>query len=129
MFNPIPKDAPEFFSDKAHYIDVKHTVSARGANMDRDKHTSRFYIFSVGRSVKNYVLRDKYLDDKALDMLEKARETDARLVIKGYNSPSNGTTMFVVLTHFGIYHKPNRSEYQVYNPDGGDLGFYKLKTE
>lgn len=127
MFNPIPKDAPEFFTTKAHYIDVTHTVSSRGADMNREKTKSRFYIFSIGRSLKNYVLRDKYLDDTALELLINSRDRKKRLVIKGYISPS-GTAAFITLTHIGIYHKPNRSEYQIFNPKTGELGYYKVKA-
>jgi len=125
MFNPIPKDAPEFFTTKAHYIDVKHTVSSRGINMDREKQKTRFYIFSIGRSVKNYVLMDKYIDDKALEMLERSRADKKRLVIKGYTSHTNGTTMFVILTHIGIYVKHGIG-FQVYNPETGAKGYYQL---
>jgi hypothetical protein len=122
MFNPIPKDAPEFFSDRAHYIDCKIT-SSRSAS---ENHRSRFYVFSIGRSIKNYHLRDKYFDDKALAILEKAREKKKRLVIKGYSSPSfYGSSMFVVLTHIGIYHRLSKG-YMVVNPDTGEEGFYEL---
>jgi len=123
VFNPIPKDAPEFSSDKAHYIDCKTTVSKSRSEQTH----SRFFIFGIGRSIKNYHLRDKYCDDKALALLERTREDNKRLVIKGYNSPSMyGSSMFVVLTHIGIYHKLSRGGYRVYNPDTGELGFYKL---
>lgn len=126
MFNPIPTDAPEFFSSKAHYIDCENKVSSRGANREREKTTSRYFIFSIGRSVKNYVLRDKYMDDNALELLEQTRPDNKRLVIKGYNSPS-GFTMFVVLTHFGIYVNSNPG-FRVINPETGEFGYYKLET-
>lgn len=124
MFNPIPKDAPEFFSDRAHYIDCKITTSRSKA----ENYSSRFYIFSIGRSVKNYHLRDKYFDNKALKMLEKARDDNKRLVIKGYSSPSfYGSSMFVVLTHLGIYHRAYPG-FRVVNPDTGEFGYYALRT-
>ncbi len=125
MFNPIPKDAPEFFSDKAHYIDCKTTVSR--SRMANNGHETRFYVFSIGRSIKNYHVKDKFIDNQALKILEKAQ--DKRLVIKGYTSPSlYGSSMFVVLTHIGIYHKLSRGGYRIYNPNTGELGYYSLAT-
>ena len=62
-------------------------------------------------------------------MLESARSSKRRLVIKGYSSPAMyGSSMFVVLTHIGIYHKLSRGGYRVYNPDTGELGYYNLIT-
>lgn len=127
MFNPIPKDAPEFFTAMAHYLDVKHTVSSRGPAMNRQKTKSRFYIFSIGRSIKDYILRDKYIDEVALALLTKSQKHKERLVLKGYLSP-NGVTAFITLTHIGIYYKPRRSEYQIFNPETGELGYYQLNT-
>lgn len=122
MFNPIPIDAPRFFSDKAHYIEDKETKSKRGA----DKTIVRYYVFSIGRSVKEYHLRDRYCDDAALEMLESLRLRKKRLVIKGYNSPSMyGSSMFVVLTHIGVYHRLKQG-YAVFNPQTGEEGYYKL---
>lgn len=124
MFNPIPKDAPEFFSDRAHYIDYE-LISSR-----RRKSVSRYFIFKIGRSDKAYWFHDKHRDNKAARLLENTVTRKVRLVIKGYLSPVKDSPVnFAVLTHFGIYHKPNRSEYQTYNPDGGDIGFYRLRTE
>lgn len=128
MFNPVPEDAPEFFTTKAHFINVIHNISTRGAD-DVEKTRSRFYIFSIGRSVKNYLLMDKYLDDTALNLLMNSRKRKKRLVIKGYVSPASTHTAFVTLTHIGIYHKPNRSEYQIFNPETGELGYYQLKAK
>jgi len=125
MFNPIPTDAPEFFSDKAHYVDRRVTTS----HTDTDDTQTWFYIFKMGRSVKKYHLRDKYLDAKALEVLLQAKHKGTRLVVKGYSSPSlYGSSMFVVLTHIGIYHKLSHGGYRVYNPRTGELGFYRLRT-
>lgn len=122
MFNPIPKDAPEFFSDKAHYIDFQITTN-RSSTENR---SNRFLKFSLGRSVKTYCLRDKYLDDNAMKLLEQSREMNKRLVIKGYISPSAySPTMFVILTHIGIYHRLKKG-YMVVNPNTGEESYYKL---
>ncbi len=124
MFNQIPTDAPEFFSDRAHYIDCKETKSKYG----NDKSMTIFYVFSIGRSKKKYHLRDRFLDNKALVMLEISKETNKRLVIKGYTSPAlYGSSMFVVITHFGIYHRLFPG-FRVINPDTGEIGYYELKT-
>ena len=126
-FNPIPQDAPEFQSTKAHYVKPKHT-----GNWEEDERTmkrSRYYLFQIGRSEKLYPMQDKYLDGTAKLLLEKCRENDDRLIIKGYLSPpTNGTTVFIVLTHFGIWRKSSNS-YNVYNPETGEKGYYMLKTE
>ena len=125
MFNPIPKDAPEFFSDRAHYVNDKETKSKYG----NEQKMTRFYVFSIGRSKKRYHLRDKYLDDRALEMLEESRENGTRLIVKGYNSPAlYGSSMFVVLTHFGIYHRLYPG-FRVINPNTGEIGYYKLRAE
>ena len=124
MFNPIPRDAPEFFSDRAHYVEYE-LISSRRRNS-----ISRYFIFKIGRSDKAYWFHDKYRDDKALGLLEQTKPKKVRLVIKGYMAPvKDSPVSFAVLTHFGTYHKPNRSEYQTYNPDGGEIGLYRLKTE
>jgi hypothetical protein len=126
-FNPIPKDAPEFFSDKAHYVKPKHT-----GNWEEDMsrmQRSRYYLFKIGRSEKLYPMQDKYIDDKAKTLLEQCRDNDERLVVKGYVSPpKTGTTVFVVLTRFGVYTRSG-SSFNVYNPDTGEKGYYELKTE
>ena len=129
MFNPIPKDAPEFFSDRAHYVCTEHKGSW-GAEINDDLKRSRYYLFKIGRSEKEYWFRDKYIDDNAMSLLNDSRRRKVRLVVKGYLSPAKDSPVtFIILTHFGIYHKPNRSEYQTFNPDGGEIGFYRLKTE
>jgi len=128
MFNPIPKDAPEFISDKAHFITTvnKGEWQQNGTFISR----SRFYHFSIGRSEKVYQMQDKFIDDKAHDLLEEARTRNERLVIKGYLAPTkNGSAMFVVLTHFGIYHKLKRGRYAVFNPETGEEGFYQLRVD
>lgn len=125
MFNPIPTDAPEFFSDKAHYIDFQETNN-RSSTENR---SNRFFKFTLGRSVKTYCLRDKGNDDTAFELLKRSMAKRKRLVLKGYISPSSySPTMFAILTHFGIYHRLKEG-YMVVNPDTGEEGYYKLMLE
>lgn len=127
QFNLIPTDAPEFLSDKARYKGVYHKGTWRKDKDHMDTRT-RWYEFKIGRSDKKYLLYDKYTDDRALRLLEDTKRQKQRLVIKGYLSPQ-GATMFVVLTHFGVYHRTRAANplgYDVYNPETGNVGYYQL---
>ena len=125
-FNPIPTDAVQFHSDKAHYVKPKHTGNWED-NID-DMRRSRYYLFTNGRSIKEYPMQDKYLDDKAKELLAACRDNKERLAIKGYVSPpTNGCTVFMVLTHIGVWRKSTNWS-NIYNPETGEKGYYKLKT-
>lgn len=125
-FNPIPKHAPTFYTDKAHYVRTAHTGDW-GRTVNHNMKKIRYYVFTIGSSAKEYWLQDKYADDLAMELLEQAKANDSRLVLKGYNSP-NKTIYFVVLVKFGIYHKPNSGDMQPYSPETGVAGFYCLST-
>ena len=125
-FNPIPQDAPEFLSDKAHYVKPKHT--GNWEENESEMKRSRYYLFKIGRSEKLYPMQDKYIDDRAKELLEQCRSNDERLLLKGYMSPpKNGVTVFIVLTHFGVWQKSDAG-FNAYNPDTGEKGYYKLQT-
>lgn len=123
MFNPIPQDAPEWQTNKAHYISASDRTKTEGTITTK----VRYYVFKVGRSVKSYRYMDKYVDDKAKELLEKTKESKQRLSLKGYQSPTGDLT-FNILTHFGVYMRDG-SGLQVYNPDTGESGYYRLITE
>lgn len=127
-FNPIPKHAPEFRTNMAHFQEVRHSDMSLGKLKDRGKESTRSYEFKVGASIKFYRLQDKYLDDTAMEMLEQSAIDNKRLVLKGYISPSFGATFFAVLTHFAIW-KEDKPSFTIINPETGEVGdFYKLIT-
>ncbi len=128
-FNPIPTHAPEFRSNLAHFAEVRHSDSSVGKRKDRGKESSRRYIFKIGNSSKLYSFQDKYLDDKAMELLELCATNNERLVLKGYISPTYGATYFGVLTHFAVW-KEDKPSFTIVNPDTGEVGsFYSLNTK
>ena len=127
-FLPIPTDALDVRTTKAHYIGVHTGRSADGVNEDRNKTRSRHYKFFIGRSEKVHWFRDKYADDRAMELLEHAKERKQRLVLVGYASPEkHSPRYYITLVKFGIYSKPNDdSVFSTYNPDTGEAGYYEL---
>ena len=126
-FNSIPTDAPETRTTMAHYVGVYTGRGADGVNEDRNKKRSRHYKFTIGRSEKVYWYRDKYLDDKAMELLEVCKASNRRLIIVGYHSPAkNGPQHYVTLTKISIYIKTGDT-YKMFNPETGEEGYYCLK--
>ena len=128
-FNPVPKDAPPFSTDQAHYVGVIHKGKWR-KDVAYMNEITRWYEFRVGRSEKAYFLQDKYLDDKALSILERSKKSNIRLMLKGYNSPSSvPPTMFVILTHIAHYKRSRAGgtlTNEPANPLNGQPGYYEL---
>lgn len=127
-FNPVPQDAPDTRTTMAHYIGVHTGRGADGVNEDRNKKQSRHYKFHIGRSDKVYWYKDKYMDDRAMELLEQCKENKDRLVLVGYISPEkNSPKYYATLIKFGVYSNPtNDPLFNTYNPDTGEKGYYEL---
>jgi len=127
MYNPIPKDAPEWITDKAHFLGEDENTNRFNKIL---KQRTRFYAFRIGRSERTFYFKDQFLDDKACHFLQEAKRQNSRLVLKGYLSPaSKGMHGFYVLTHFGLYRRRSSSKRPCVNPETGELSFYKLRTD
>lgn len=126
MYNPIPKDAPEFFTNKARFVQEQYSAHKKG-----DLITSTcFYAFRIGRSERIWWVKDQYIDPVCRAFLLGAKTRKARLVIKGYVSASTYTkTSFMILTHIALWRKSRVRGYKTYNPITGEVGFYRLRTE
>jgi len=108
-----PKVGIQFYSDNAFFIDTETQTRSLGDIV----HVCRQLCFRIEGYDKVYRLRDRFLNNVALDMLEASRNNQLRLVIKGYIIPHRIDSLFKIdLMEFGVY------------TEVGEPDFYELKT-
>lgn len=124
-YHSTPIDAPHWHTTKARYIDTNNRT--RSSRSRKETVKSRYHVFSVGRSQRNYEYKDPLFDDIAMGVLEHTKLAKQRLAIKGYQSTTGGPTTFNILTHIAVYVKHGEG-FATYNPVTGEQGYYELTS-
>ncbi len=114
-FDLIPKDAIQFYSDKAYYLGCEYQESTtRYVQTLR-----RCFCFNIGECTQVYKFRDRFIDNVVFEILEKALIVNSRLVIKGYISPHYIKLAYKsILTHFGFVGTEPAIDYYEIKGDG-----------